>query len=100
MNEVHALSAKQARGRLEPFSYDPGPLRDEQVEIKVQYCGICHSDLSMLNNEWGMTQFPFVPGHEAIGKVVALGAKAKIVKLGETWGSAGTQQAVSPATSV
>jgi uncharacterized zinc-type alcohol dehydrogenase-like protein len=86
MNEVHALSAKQARGRLEPFSYDPGPLRDEQVEIEVQYCGICHSDLSMLNNEWGMTQFPFVPGHEAIGKVVAMGAKAKTVKVGQTVG--------------
>jgi alcohol/geraniol dehydrogenase (NADP+) len=65
MTQIHALAAKQAGSRLEPFSYDPGPLGDEQVEIEVLYCGIYHSDLSMLNNEWGMTQFPFVPGHEA-----------------------------------
>jgi len=84
MNEIHALAAKQARGKLEAFSYDPGPLGDEQVEIEVQYCGICHSDLSMLNNEWGMTQFPFVPGHEAIGKVVAVGTNGKSVTVGQT----------------
>jgi alcohol/geraniol dehydrogenase (NADP+) len=86
MDEVHALSAKQARGKLEPFSYDPGPLGNDQVEIEVQYCGICHSDLSMLNNEWGMSQYPFVPGHEAIGKVTAIGANVKSVKAGQTVG--------------
>ena len=39
----------------------------------MEYCGICHSDLSMLDNEWGISAFPFVPGHEAIGRIVALG---------------------------
>jgi uncharacterized zinc-type alcohol dehydrogenase-like protein len=43
MSEIHSLAAKQPKGKLEPFSYDPGPLGDEQVEIEVQYCGICHS---------------------------------------------------------
>ncbi|HEY7302974.1 MAG TPA: NAD(P)-dependent alcohol dehydrogenase [Bryobacteraceae bacterium] len=86
MSEIHALAAGQAGAKLEPFSYKPGPLGDEQVEIEVQYCGICHSDYSMLNNEWGMTQFPFVPGHEAIGKVVAAGEDAKFVKVGQTVG--------------
>jgi uncharacterized zinc-type alcohol dehydrogenase-like protein len=51
MSEIHALAARQARGKLGPIAYDPGPLADEQVEIDVQYCGICHSDLSMLNND-------------------------------------------------
>ena len=74
MSEIHALATRQAKGKLEPFSYDPGPLGDEQVEIEVLYCGICHSDVAMLNNEWGMTTFPFVPGHEVVGRVVALGA--------------------------
>lgn len=86
MSEIHALAAQQANGKLEPFSYNPGPLGDEQVEIEVQYCGICHSDFSMLRNEWGMTQFPFVPGHEAIGKVVAVGEHAKFIKPGQTVG--------------
>jgi uncharacterized zinc-type alcohol dehydrogenase-like protein len=86
MSEIHALAAKQAKGKLEPYSFDPGPLGPEQVEIAVDYCGICHSDLSMLNNEWGMTQYPLVPGHEAIGKVTAVGEEAKFVKVGQTVG--------------
>jgi uncharacterized zinc-type alcohol dehydrogenase-like protein len=86
MPKIQALAAHSARAKLEAFSYDPGPLGDEQVEIEVQYCGICHSDLSMLNNEWGLTQYPFVPGHEAIGTVTALGAHAKGLKVGQTVG--------------
>ena len=86
MSEIHALAARRAGAKLEPFSYDPGPLGDEQVEIEVQYCGICHSDYSFLNNEFGMTQYPFVPGHEAIGKIVATGAHAKSVNVGQTVG--------------
>ena len=86
MSEIQALAAKQAKGKLEPYSFDPGPLGAEQVEIAVEYCGICHSDLSMLNNEWGMSQYPLVPGHEAIGKVTAVGEEAKFVKVGQTVG--------------
>lgn len=86
MAQIHALAAREPKGKLESFSYDPGPLKDDQVEIEVQYCGICHSDYSMLINEWHMTQYPFVPGHEAIGKVVAMGSTAKIVRLGQTVG--------------
>jgi uncharacterized zinc-type alcohol dehydrogenase-like protein len=86
MSEIHALAAHEAAGKLTPFSYDPGPLGVEQVEIAVEYCGICHSDQSMLNNEWHMTQFPFVPGHEAIGKVTQVGSQAKAVKVGQTVG--------------
>ncbi|HEX7363389.1 MAG TPA: NAD(P)-dependent alcohol dehydrogenase [Bryobacteraceae bacterium] len=86
MSQIHALAAKQAGGKLEPFSYDPGPLGDEQVEIEVQYCGICHSDYSMLHNEFGISQFPLVPGHEAVGKIVAAGDKTKFVKVGQTVG--------------
>jgi uncharacterized zinc-type alcohol dehydrogenase-like protein len=59
---------------------------DEQVEIQVHYCGICHSDLSMLNNEWHMTRYPFVPGHEAIGTITALGPHAKGLHVGQTVG--------------
>jgi alcohol/geraniol dehydrogenase (NADP+) len=86
MGEIHALAAKEAHGKLEPFSYDPGPLGDEEVEIEVQYCGLCHSDYSMWVNEWGMSKFPFVPGYEAIGKLVDVGSDAKFVKMGQTVG--------------
>ena len=86
MSTIHALAAQQPSGKLEPFSYDPGELGDRQVEIAVQFCGICHSDLSMLNNEWGMTRFPFVPGHEAVGKITALGRDANMLRVGQVVG--------------
>ena len=86
MANIQALAARAAGQPLEPFSFDPGPLGDEQVEIDVEYCGICHSDLSMLNNEWHMTAYPFVPGHEAVGKVAAVGRDVKSIALGQTVG--------------
>jgi alcohol/geraniol dehydrogenase (NADP+) len=86
MSKIQALAAKSAEGKLEPFSYDPGPLGDDQVEIAVEYCGVCHSDVTMLNNEVGMSQYPLVPGHEAIGKITALGSQAKFLKVGQTVG--------------
>jgi len=45
MSQIHALAAGEPKGLLQPFSYEPGPLGDEQVEIAVAYCGVCHSDL-------------------------------------------------------
>jgi alcohol/geraniol dehydrogenase (NADP+) len=86
MGEILALAAKQAKGKLERFSYDPGPLGADQVEIDVEYCGICHSDFSMWANEWGMTQYPFVPGHEAVGTVASIGPNVKNVKVGDKVG--------------
>jgi uncharacterized zinc-type alcohol dehydrogenase-like protein len=52
---IHAHAAKAAKQALAPFEYDPGPLGDHEVEVAVTHYGICHSDLSMLDNEWGMT---------------------------------------------
>ena len=86
MPTIHAYAASSAKGPLKPFSYDPGELGPEEVEIKVTHCGICHSDLSMLDNEWGMSKYPFVPGHEVTGTVAALGPEAKGLKLGQRVG--------------
>lgn len=86
MTTYNAYAAKTANGPQEPFSYDPGTLGPEEVEIKVTHCGICHSDLSMLDNEWGMTTYPFVPGHEVTGTVSALGEQTKGLKVGQKVG--------------
>lgn len=72
--------------QLQPFEYDPGSLGAEDVEIAVEHCGICHSDLSMLNNEWGITQYPFVPGHEIVGVVVDRGELVHQLNLGQRVG--------------
>lgn len=86
MTTIRAYAASSAGAPLQPFSFDPGELGPEEVEVKVSHCGICHSDLSMLENEWGMTQYPFVPGHEAVGTVTALGDRAKGLKVGQRVG--------------
>lgn len=56
------------------------------VDINVEFCGICHSDLSMLDNEWGITQYPFVPGHEVVGTITAKGDRVDQLKLGQRVG--------------
>ena len=86
MTTVNAYAASEAGGILEPYQYELGPLGDHDVDIAVESCGICHSDLSMLNNEWGMTSFPFVPGHEIIGTVKEAGAHVSNLKPGDRVG--------------
>jgi uncharacterized zinc-type alcohol dehydrogenase-like protein len=86
MQYFHAYAADAAKAPLKPFSFDPGELGAEEVEIKVTHCGICHSDLSMLDNDWGMSAYPFVPGHEVIGTVAALGDDAKGLQIGQRVG--------------
>jgi uncharacterized zinc-type alcohol dehydrogenase-like protein len=80
MTKVNAYAASEAGGKLAPFTYELPKLGSDQVDIKVHYCGICHSDLSMINNEWGMTTYPIVPGHEVIGEVIAVGSEVKNLK--------------------
>ncbi len=83
---IRAFAAQKPGAALELFEYDPGALESDQVEIAVETCGICHSDLSMLDNEWGLTAYPFVPGHEITGKVAAIGDQVTRVKVGDTVG--------------
>src|SRR5271154_4511603 len=86
MSTFHAYAASSAKGPLKPFSFDPGELGPEEVEIKVTHCGICHSDLSMLDNEWGMSKYPFVGGHEVAGKIAQVGSAVKHLKPGDRVG--------------
>jgi len=83
---IKAYAANNAGGQLEGFEYEPGPLARNDVEINVESCGICHSDLSMLDNDWGFTQYPFVPGHEVIGTIAVVGDQVTSFKIGERVG--------------
>jgi uncharacterized zinc-type alcohol dehydrogenase-like protein len=82
----HAYAATEPGGQLKPFEYDPGEMQSNDVDIKIEYCGICHSDLSMLDNEWGMSAYPFVPGHEIIGTVEAIGDQVSNLQVGQRVG--------------
>jgi len=84
--KVNAYAAHEPKGELSPYTYELGELPDDHVDIKVAYCGICHSDLSMINNEWRNAKYPLVPGHEITGEVVALGSAVKNLKIGDKVG--------------
>lgn len=83
---VRAYAAFKPGEELKPFEYELGALGSEDVEIDVEYCGICHSDLSMLNNDWGTSEYPIVPGHEVIGKIASVGSEVKKLKPGQRVG--------------
>lgn len=86
MSLIRSFAAQEKGGRLQPYEFDAGPLGDDQVELEVEFCGVCHSDLSMLDNEWMMTRYPFVPGHEVVGRIVEAGPQVKGLKVGQRVG--------------
>ena len=85
-NLIRAYAAMQAGAALQPYQFDAGELQPHQIEVKVEYCGLCHSDLSVIQNDWQSSVYPAVAGHEIIGTVMRLGAEAKGLKLGQRVG--------------
>ena len=83
---IKAYAALEPAGLLQPYEYDPGPLGSHEVEIDVQYCGICHSDLSVLDNDWGVSQYPLVPGHEVVGSIAKVGDQVSDLSIGQIVG--------------
>ncbi len=84
--KVYAYAAKEAKSKLEKFEYELGEIGNEEVDIKVHYCGLCHSDLSMIDNDWGMSAYPLVPGHEIVGEILNTGSEVKGLKKGDKVG--------------
>ena len=80
---IQAYASPKLGDKLQRFEYEVGDLKPDEIEINVEYCGICHSDLHMLKNEWGITKYPLVPGHEIVGKVSAVGEIVKHLKAGQ-----------------
>ncbi|HRD68126.1 MAG TPA: NAD(P)-dependent alcohol dehydrogenase [Candidatus Competibacter sp.] len=71
---------------LQPFTFERREPRPEDVAIDILYCGICHSDIHSARNEWGGTHYPYVPGHEIVGRVTAVGDKVSKFKPGDLVG--------------
>ena len=86
MIKTQAYAAQSASTALAPFSIerrDPGP---HDIQLEILYCGVCHSDLHTARNEWRNTLYPSVPGHEIVGRVVAVGSQVRGFKAGELAG--------------
>ncbi|XP_021833337.1 8-hydroxygeraniol dehydrogenase-like isoform X1 [Prunus avium] len=79
-------AARDTSGHLSPFNFSRRATGDEDVRFKVLYCGICHSDLHSVKNDWGFSVYPMVPGHEIVGEVTEVGSKVKKVKAGDKVG--------------
>ena len=86
MITTQGYAAKGAGAALEPFEFDRRPVGATDVHIRIDYCGICHSDIHQVFDEWGGSRFPMVPGHEIVGTVVGKGPAVKKVQEGETVG--------------
>lgn len=76
-------AAPSAKAPLAPFSFQRREPNDDDVVIAIRYCGICHSDIHMVDNGWGMSVYPLVPGHEIAGVVTAVGSKVTKFKVGD-----------------
>jgi len=86
MIKTQGYAALTAKDALAPFTFErrePGP---KDVQIDILFCGVCHSDLHTARDEWHMTQFPSVPGHEIVGRVTAVGAEVTGFKVGDLAG--------------
>ncbi|OIT31269.1 PREDICTED: 8-hydroxygeraniol dehydrogenase-like isoform X1 [Nicotiana attenuata] len=79
-------AAYDTSGVLSPFNFSRRATGENDVQFKVLYCGICHSDLHMLKNEWGNSKYPIVPGHEIVGVVTEVGSNVEKVKIGDKVG--------------
>lgn len=79
-------AARDQSGHLSPFNFSRRETGDEDVRFKVLYCGICHSDLHFIKNDWGFSFYPLVPGHEIVGEVTEVGSKVNKVKVGDKVG--------------
>ncbi len=82
MAEIRGLATHAAGAQLLPYKYTVGELGSHEVEIRISHCGICHSDLHLINNDWGFSKYPFIPGHEIVGTVTAVGSEVSTHKVG------------------
>jgi len=83
---IQCYAARGPRRNLEPFQYPASPLGPRDVEVGITHCGICHSDVHLINDDWGISRFPLVPGHEIVGVVRKAGAQVDSLKAGDRVG--------------
>ena len=79
-------ATQSATAELQPFTFERRDPRPQDIVLDILFCGICHSDIHSARNEWGWTSYPFVPGHEIVGRVVAIGSEVKGFQVGDLAG--------------
>ena len=83
---IVAQAALSKGAALEAFSYEPADLRPSDVEVEISHCGLCYSDIHLIDDAWGRSKYPLVPGHEIVGTVAAAGGEVRHVRVGDRVG--------------
>src|SRR3954470_12490933 len=86
MTAVNAYAAQNATSPLGPFNFERREPGARDVQIEILYCGVCHSDIHQVRDEWGGSIYPMVPGHEIVGRVTRVGPSVKKFKEGDRAG--------------
>src|SRR5579864_3995851 len=87
MIQAKGYAAANKHTELAPWSFERRELKPQDVQFDILYCGVCHSDLHQIKDEWGGSIFPMVPGHEIVGRVVKVGSQVKKFKVGDLAGT-------------
>jgi alcohol dehydrogenase (NADP+) len=86
MSEVKSYAAANSTAPLGPFNFSRREVAEHDVQIEILYCGVCHSDIHQVRNEWGNSIYPMVPGHEIVGRISKVGSKVNSFKEGDLAG--------------
>jgi len=86
MNIAKAYAAFNSKDPLVPFQFERREVRPHDVQVEILYCGVCHSDIHQVRDEWDESIYPMVPGHEIVGKVIKVGKEVKKFKAGDIAG--------------
>ena len=78
-----SYAAHAAKESLQQHTIERRALKSTDVLIEIEYCGVCHTDLHFVNNDWGMTEYPVVPGHEIVGRISQIGSEVGKFKVGD-----------------
>lgn len=86
MQKAYGYAAYDAKTPLRTFNFERRDIGPQDVQIEILYCGVCHTDVHQVRNEWGGSQFPMIPGHEIVGRVVKVGSEVSKFKAGDLAG--------------
>jgi uncharacterized zinc-type alcohol dehydrogenase-like protein len=86
MIPVNSYAAMSSNTPLEAYNFERRAVGPDDVQIDILFCGVCHSDLHQVKNEWGGSQYPMVPGHEIVGTVLSVGTNVTKFKVGDLAG--------------
>jgi alcohol/geraniol dehydrogenase (NADP+) len=86
MSLINGFATHAAGAELLPYKYEPGDLKQNEVEIAISHCGVSYSDIHLIDNDWGISQYPFIPGHEIVGKITATGSAVLGFNVGDRVG--------------